>query len=188
MKDKQLINELIQRTRTAQQKVRDNLQALGENQLNWKPDESTWSIGQCLDHLLVSDLAYFPQLKKIADKRFHMSLWQRWSPFSRLFGKILVDQVSEVPKKKMKAPKVLKPSESRIPMNIFERFDKHIDSLVDFFSAASSIDIDKTKIYSPVSSFITYNLRHCFLLIVQHLHRHIRQAEKLKSSANFPAA
>jgi hypothetical protein len=33
---------------------------LSARQVNWKATEAEWSIGQCFDHLAVSNRAYFP--------------------------------------------------------------------------------------------------------------------------------
>ena len=178
MTDGELVEKVIEKIRHAKARaIRFN--ELSAEQLNYKPDEDKWSVGQCLDHLVVSDMLYFPALKKIAEGKYKMKTWERISPFSKLFGKMLADQVTEQVKRKLKAPKVLKPSSSNIDTGIHERFQKHLDTLIAYISACSREDIDKIRITSPVSKFITYNLRHTFIMLSQHLHRHLNQAERI---------
>ena len=184
MKDKRLIDELIFKAEDARKKFKDQLSGLSLSQLNWKPGPETWSIGQCLDHLVVSDCLYFPAYKKITEGKYQVNFWQSWSPFSGLFGKMLVSQVQEQPRKKMKTPKALRPTESKVDIGIYERFDKHLDSLLKYIALSAQLDIDKIKITSPVSKFITYSLRNSFLLLVQHEHRHLNQAIGIRNE--FP--
>jgi hypothetical protein len=185
MKDKVLIEDLITRLEEAEKKVRNHFSGFDLETLNRKLNPETWSIGQCLDHLLVSDCAYFPGLKKITEEKKGMGFWEKWSPFSGLLGKVLVSQVGEYPKKNMHAPKVFIPSSSEIDMGILERFYKHLDTLKEFMALSKDLDLDKIRITSPVSSFITYSLRNAYLLLVQHEHRHINQAIKLKQKMNL---
>jgi hypothetical protein len=39
--------------------------SLSSNQLNWKPDESQWSIGQCIDHLIYFGARYYQSAAEI---------------------------------------------------------------------------------------------------------------------------
>ncbi len=32
----------------------EQFSGLSENQINWKPSEEKWSIGECIDHLVVT--------------------------------------------------------------------------------------------------------------------------------------
>lgn len=186
MKDPVFIQQMIHYGREAGEKVKAEFSNLTPAQLNWKPGEESWSIGQCLDHLIVSDCAYFPVLKKITEGNFRESFWENWSPFGWLFGKIMVSQVQEKPRRKLNAPKIFYPDESNIDPGIFERFHKHLDSLAEYISDCRMVDIDKTHITSPAAKFVTYSLRNAIRLLVQHEHRHINQAIRVKSHKGFP--
>jgi hypothetical protein len=115
-----------------------------------------------------------------------MNFWENWSPLGGLFGKILVSQVKEISRKKLNAPGIFYPSQSDIDMGIEERFNKHLDSLLNYIADCNIMDVDKTHITSPVSKLVTYSLRNAIILIIQHLHRHINQAIKIKSLKEFP--
>jgi hypothetical protein len=180
MKDALFIEKMLGKGKEAGEKVKTEFSNLTLLHLNWKPAPDTWSIGQCLDHLIVSDCLYFPTLRKIAEGRFEMTIWERWSPFSTLFGRMLVQQLQEKVKKKVKAPKVFIPSASQIDLGILERFQKHLDTLLEYIAACKTINLDRTHITSPVSKFITYSLRNAITILIQHEHRHINQAMRVK--------
>ena len=38
---------------------------LSAEQINWKPSEREWSIGQCFDHLIISNRPYVPIFEEI---------------------------------------------------------------------------------------------------------------------------
>ena len=186
MRDGVFIQKMLQNGNDAREKAKASFNQLSLAQLDWKPAEESWSIGQCLDHLIVSDCSYFPALKRIAEGKFKMSYWERWSPFSSLFGKILTSQIQDLPKKKLKAPLIFYPSPHTIDAVILERFYKHFDTLLEYIVSFSKVDIDKIHITSPALKFVTYSLRRAIVLIIQHEHRHINQAIAVTQLKGFP--
>ena len=186
MKDGVFIQEMLQKAKEAREKVKAVFGTLSAAQLSWKPAEESWSIGQCLDHLIVTDCLYFPALKKATAAKFEMSFWENWSPLSGFFGRMLVSQVQELPAKKLTAPKIFLPYETKIDGVILERFHKHLDSLMGYIVACSSVDIDKIHITSPVSKLVTLSLRKAITLLLQHEHRHINQATRVMKAKDFP--
>jgi hypothetical protein len=186
MKDALFIQQILQRGKEAGEKVKTEFSDLSLQQLNWKPAPDSWSIGQCLDHLVISNCSYFPALKKIINNTHQMTAWQKWNPLSGLFGKILADQMQEKVKKKLKAPKVFIPTYSQVDAGILDRFQKHLDTLLEYIAALEKVDLDKIHITSPALKFVTYDLRHTIKILVPHLHRHINQALRVKSKEGFP--
>ena len=186
LKDLRFIQEMLQNGNESGEKAKAEFSNLSLTQLNWKPAEKSWSIGQCLDHLIISDCLYFPALKKITEGKHEMNFWETWSPFTGLFGKILVTQINENPRKKLKAPNIFTPSQSYIDIGIIERFHKHLESLFEYIAGCQRIDIDKTHITSPALKLVTYSLRNAITILIQHEHRHINQALKLKQEKDFP--
>jgi hypothetical protein len=180
MKDASFIAELLLKGREAGDRARALFNHMDIDQLNWKPEAGRWSIAQCLDHLVVSDMTYFPTLKKINAGSYKMSKWERWSPLSGFFGKMLVNQTQEKVTKKLNAPRAFQPSQSKIDLGILDRFHKHLDTLLEYIEGCKHVDIDKTYITSPAFKMVTYKLRHAMQILVQHERRHINQAIKVK--------
>ena len=186
MIDGVFIKEMVQKGNEAEEKVTMELGNLSLTQLNWKTSEECWSIGQCLDHLVISDCLYFPVFKTISTGKYKLSFWESWSPFSGFFGRMLINQVQEKPVKKIKTPKIFSPSESNIDAGITDRFHKHLNTLLDYIAQCNKADIDKVHITSPVSKIVTYNLRRAITILMLHEHRHINQAIKIKAAKDFP--
>ena len=75
--------------------VRDSFGGLTAEQLNWKPAPESWSIGQCLDHLIKSNEEFYPELDKLAAGTRKNTLWQSISPLSGVAGAFLVSTLKK---------------------------------------------------------------------------------------------
>ena len=186
MTDELFINGILQKGKEAKEKVQFEFTDISFQQLNWKPSRESWSIAQCLNHLVVSDSSYFSVLKKITGGKYQMNFWEKYSPFTRVIGRLMKDQLQEQVKRKMKAPRIFLPAASEINIGVLERYYKNLDDFSGLISECRNIDLDKTIITSPVVSFVTYSLRDAFQFLVQHEHRHINQAIRVKKNEKFP--
>jgi len=180
------IKTILQKGKDAKDKASLEFSDISLEQLNWKPFPQSWSIAQCLDHLIMSHTSYFHNLEKITEGNYKMNFWERWSPFTSLSGRLLKQQLQEQPKKKFKAPKKIQPSASEMKMEIVECYYKSLDNFLEYISNCKKIDIDKTIITSPTLSMVTYSLRDAFQFLIQHEHRHINQAIRVKTNEDFP--
>ncbi|MGQ0737876.1 MAG: DinB family protein [Bacteroidota bacterium] len=70
MKDEAFINQLLQKGREAKEKISLNFSVISLEQLNWQPASTSWSIAQCLGHLIVSHSVYFNDLEKITKRKY----------------------------------------------------------------------------------------------------------------------
>ena len=180
------INAILKKVREAKEKVQIEFSNISFQQLNWKPSLEGWSIAQCLYHLVVSDSSYFSLLKDISGGNYRMSFWAKYSPLSKLFGRIMKDQLQEDVKRRLKAPGKLLPGSSDIDPGIIDRYYKNLDNFSALISKCRNIDIDKIIITSPVVSFVTYSLKDALQFLMQHEHRHINQAIRVKTNEKFP--
>lgn len=186
MKDEAFINTILQKGSEAKDKARNAFSGISPEQLNWKPSLQKWSIAQCLDHLVISDSSYFAELEKIIAGNYRMKFWEKYSPFTGMLGKIMKDRLQEEPKIKMKTSKKIQPSSGEMDMGIIDRYHKNLDRFLEYISNCRSVDLDKIIITSPITSVVTYSLRDALQFLIQHEHRHLNQAIRVKVTANFP--
>ncbi len=186
MVDKSFIESILQKGREAKEKATIEFSKLSLTQLNWKPSPTSWSVAQCLQHLVISDNTYFSQLERIASGNSSMNFWEKYSPFTRLLGSMMRSQLKEEVRIKLKAPKKIQPTVSELPGNILEQYDRNLDRFLELISRCSSADVDQTVITSPITKVITYNLRDALQFLLQHEYRHLNQGIRLKNNENFP--
>ena len=184
MTDEVLKAALLEKGKEANEKVRTFFTHFSFEQLNWKPSPESWSIGQCLDHLIVADRCYFPTFEKIISGTYQESIWQKYSPLSGLFGWTLKDQMKEQVKRGMKTSPIFYPTTSAIDLDVVDRYLSNLDTFLNYISTFRKLR--GTIITSPVSPFITYSLRDCLIFLITHEHRHINQAIRVKEMDGFP--
>ena len=155
-------------------------------QLNWKPAPDQWSIGQCFEHLIISNGKYLPVLKTIIEGKYKVSFWERNNPLSNYTGKQMIKTLGKNVVKKYKSPQLFIPSESIISQNIIFDFKNHQAEIFPLFLELENEKYSKTVITSPVSSLITLKLHDLLELIIVHEERHINQSLRVKNNKSFP--
>jgi hypothetical protein len=159
---------------------------LSGEQLNWKPAPASWSVAQCLDHLIRINRLYFPLLESLARGEMKPTLWERMSPFSGLFGRVLIRSVSPQTTRKMKTTAKAEPSASTIDDNIVQRFAQHQDVLTGHLRRVPPDTNGGTIITSPLLGVVTYSLDDCITIVVNHEQRHVQQAKRVVANETFP--
>ncbi len=160
---------------------------LSAEQINWKPSETGWSVGQCFEHLIKSNELFFDKLDEIADGKHKHSFLESFSPLSGFFGNLLINSLKK-DSRKCKAPtqKIVPPSE--IDAEIIEKFAAHQTELIGKIKLTEAADWNKIKITSPFMPLMTYKLVDGFQAIVEHEKRHFRQAERVMQTNDFPSS
>jgi hypothetical protein len=161
---------------------------LSPAQLNWKRSMDEWSIGQCFDHLILTNRPYFPLLEKIAAGAQKRTPWQRMPLLPALFGKLVLGAVSPESARKVKARKDFAPSASDVDGQIIGQFARHQDELMRLMRATESLHLEKIVITSPISPVVTYSLLDGYRILVTHERRHFLQAERVMAAEGFPRA
>lgn len=184
------MDERIQQVTSEMTKVGEEVRAsfgeLTPEQLNWKPAENSWSVAQCLDHIIRTNHEFDDEAKKFKSGTRKNSFWQNYSPLTGWFGRFLIRTAME-DSKKVKAPskRIVPPSE--IGPDIVERFVSEIAEVNRKLEAFAGVDREKTVLSSPFLRLLTYKLDDALTLLVEHTKRHIRQAKRVTGAEGFPS-
>ena len=163
--------------------ARDSFGALTIEQLNWKPAPDSWSVGQCLDHLIKSNEEFFPELDAIAAGTRKNTFWQNWSPLSGIAGAFLVSTLKKDNQKVKTNQKMTPPSD--IGADIIERFAAHQAELAEKLRAADKAEWRKVVLTSPFVKIMTYRMDKGLEAIIEHEKRHLRQAKRVVEMDGF---
>ena len=181
------ISSVIEEMSKTAADARETFGELTAEQLNWKPAEKSWSVAQCLDHLILTNEQFYPEFEKLAAGRRKNTLWQDFSPLTGFFGRFLIKAVTE-DSKKSKAPSKSIVPPSDLPADIVEKFEKNIAEVNEKVAACAEADREKTVVSSPFLAIMTYRLDDAYTVLVEHTKRHIRQAKRVMAADGFPAA
>ena len=164
--------------------VNNSFGSLTAEQINWKPAPESWSVAQCLDHLIKSNEEFFPELDGLAAGTRKNTLWQRFSPLSGIAGAFLVNSLKKDSQKIKTNQKMTPPSD--IDGGIVSIFCGHQDELVSKLRATNSADWRRVVLTSPFVKIMTYRMDTGVQAIIEHEKRHVRQAKRVIETEGFP--
>lgn len=159
--------------------------ALAAHQLNWRQDESRWSVAQCLQHLMTSNNLML-QASQSALSSPASSIWQRIPALPGFFGRALIRSQSPTATRKYNSPRKSTPAASDIPADIVERFVAQHRDLTEWMKTVDERRAARAIMISPFIGFITYSVLDGCRLLAAHDRRHLEQARRVTETAGFP--
>ena len=158
---------------------------LSKAQLNWRPSPRAWSIGQCLEHLAISNEVYMEPIKRSLLNRPAEPVNEIAIPwFGRWFIRVYIDPRTQ--KRKAKAPRKSAPVAPELEASILDRFLASDIKVREVISLASVHDVNRVRFVNPFVGWIRFTVGTGFEIIARHNHRHLGQAERVKQSPGFP--
>ena len=186
MSSRDELQELQEDLFTISNNTRDEFGRLDVAQLNWKSAPERWSVGQCFDHLVTSNAAYFPIFESVINGQKKSRAIERFPLLPNLWGKLLIKSLDPKAPRKLKAPGRFQPSSSDISGSIIEDFVEHQTKVAESIEAIGKLNPERIVITSPAASMVTYSLMDAFRIIVVHEKRHFQQAQRVTQEARFP--
>jgi len=160
--------------------------SLSPSQLNWKPSAERWSVGQCFDHLITTNLTYLPIIDSVIAGKKQSNVWQKLPVLPGMWGKLLLKFLDPASTRKVKAPKKFEPAQSDINGSIIHDFVAHQSLVAEKMQATANLDPARIVITSPASSMVAYSLMDAYRIIAVHERRHFQQAQRVTEESGFP--
>jgi hypothetical protein len=152
---------------------------LTNEQFNWKPNESSWSIAQVMEHLDVTSESYYQPIEAVRNGNYKLPFTGKLTFLVNFFGRFILNAVKPEAKSKIKTFPIWEPSKSNISGDIFGKFNHSQEKLKQFIQGCQDLLDKGTRISSPASRTIVYNLDAAFDIIVTHQLRHLEQARRV---------
>ena len=183
------LNEMRDRLLDSCDRAKALAEGLDAAQINWKPDERTWSIAQCYDHVRRGADDYAEVLEPLIERARESGRYPADDPEPRhsSMGRLIIAFVEPCAKRKMKSPKSFAPSASEIPVSVVDRFVTSHGHVADLVKACDGIDPNRLRMSSPELRVIRMNVADAFAILAMHAERHLAQAERVHDLPNFPA-
>jgi hypothetical protein len=180
------VDKVITEFRNVTNDVKSSFGRLSPEQVNWKPTPESWSVGQCLDHLIRSNEEFYSELEKLAAGTRKNTFWQSWSPLSSIAGSFLVSTLKKDGNKVKTNQKMTPPSD--IPADIVNRFERHQDEFMEKILGTANNDWNKVILTSPFIKIMTYKMNVGLEALIEHEKRHVRQAKRVVAADGFPGS
>ncbi|CAN5416506.1 hypothetical protein BH23BAC1_BH23BAC1_18780 [soil metagenome] len=161
------------------QKFSKKFNHFSREELNWKPDPGTWSIGQIIDHLIVLNKTYFPIIKNLKEGRYQLPFVGKIGFITNSLGNLLLKSVEPDRKKKVKTFPVWESDASYIENDILDCFLIHQEDMKKLIAESEDLLANGAVISSPANKMIVYKLEKAFEIIIAHEKRHFNQAKEV---------
>jgi hypothetical protein len=175
-----LASELSANDRTAQTLTA----GLAEEQLNWQPAPGSWSVGQCLEHLCLTNEAYRQAISAALQGKPDApteNIRPGW--FGRWFIRSFVEPSPN--KKRAKAPSKIRPA-ARVELSIFDRFLSDNRAWRELIVGARGKNVNRIRFANPFVPGIRFTVGTGLEIISGHERLHLLQGQRVRDSATFP--
>jgi hypothetical protein len=157
---------------------------LTEEQLNWQPELGSWSVGQCLEHLCITNEAYLTPISAALKEKPDSPVEQitpGW--FGRWFIRSFVEPSPNG--KRVSAPPKIRPA-ARVDLAVLNRFLSSNKSCRELIGRARDKDINRIRFWNPFVPGVRFTAGTGLEIIAGHERRHLMQAERVRNLMNFP--
>ena len=154
-------------------------------QLNWKPRPQAWSVGQCLEHLSISNEVYVdPMTESLGCQPAGPvdEITPGW--FGRWFIRTYIEPTTQ--RRRARAPRKIVPVARHIDASILDRFIASNAAVRDVIGRAQQHDVNRVRFRNPFVPLIRFTVGTGLQIIARHNHRHLLQAERVIEMSGFP--
>ena len=158
--------------------------ALTEDQLNWQPAPGCWSVGQCLEHLCITNEAYLPAIVAALREKQDAPVEQivpGW--FAGWFLRSFIEPSPQG--KRVPAPSKIRPT-VLVGLPVLERFLSGNQGCQGVILSARNKDVNRIRFWNPLLKGIRFTVGTGLEIIAGHERRHLLQAERVRNSTGFP--
>lgn len=152
---------------------------LSIDHLNWKPDSTSWSIAQIIQHLITVNESYFPVFDNLKKGDQKLPLIARFGFVVSFLGNMILKSVQPENSKKMRTFLVWQPGKSKLPPEILNNFLNSQSRFKEYLRESNDLIYQNTVISSPANKNIVYKLETAFDIIISHQERHYNQAKRV---------
>jgi hypothetical protein len=157
---------------------------LTEEKLNWQPEPSAWSVGQCLEHLCITNEAYLPRMISALQDQPDSPVEQITPGFlARWFIQNFIEPSPN--SKRAQAPRKIRPG-ARVAPTVIDRFLSGNKACRELIVGARSKNVNRIGFWNPFVPGLRFTVGTGLEVISGHERRHLLQAERVRGAVNFP--
>jgi len=178
----ELLSALDDNDRRAEELARD----LDDERFNWRPDERSWSIAQCLDHLNAASAAYLTPMREALEAGRRKGMERRGPIRPGFLERWFVAEMGPSPKRRLRAPRKIVPAAHKGRTEVMADWRRWQEEARDLLREAAGVDLNRTRFVNPFVPLLRFTVGTGFLVIATHQRRHLLQGETVKANPGFP--
>ncbi|HJZ78811.1 MAG TPA: DinB family protein [Pyrinomonadaceae bacterium] len=154
-------------------------------QLVWRPNAESWSIADCLNHLVVTGNQSLPRIRAALTAPQSRQSFGLGAFPQAVFGNLLIRWMDAPPKIRFKAPKAYRPALNLPADKIVNDFFLLQEEIISCLKESQGMDLARIKVSNPVSTWLKLSLGQEFALAAAHERRHLWQAWRVREKQNL---
>lgn len=159
---------------------------LTPEQLYWRPAVGSWSIGECIIHIAVTNRGMLPGIDAAIERARRRGLHAA-GPFRHGWpGSWLVRALEPPVARKVKTARWAQPQAGGNADSIEHDLHASHAEVIERMRRAQGYHLGKVKVQSPFTPLLRYSLGQAFAIIAAHGRRHVWQAEQVRGNPEFP--
>ena len=169
-----LLEDLKKRT-IANIKQAELFKSLSEDMLNWRKEEASWSILECLAHLNMYSDFYIPEITasiQTSPNAYGQYFKSGW--LGDYFAQMMYPKTKL---NKVKTPKAYNPLGRTLNKGTISKFISDQDEMMQALERAMEVDLNRTRTSIAILKFIKLRLGDTLRIVVYHNQRHVQQAQ-----------
>lgn len=179
MNTETLIQSLIDDVRLIINKV-EKLKFYELDSLKWRESENSWNILECLEHLNLYGQFYLPQIEmEIKNSNTTSDIQFKSGLLGGYFAKSILPKNNT---KKIKTFKNKNPINASLNNDVIDNFIDQQIRLLDLLIKSRHVSLNKIKIRTSISSFLSLNLGDTFQFLINHIIRHLDQINRIEAA------
>ena len=171
-------DDAIKYGKETQNKLGDAIKGLSENQLNWKPADSVWSVAECVEHIALSEKNIFDWAMMTLKEPANPSKRSELKMDDAAVKKLITDRSFRAKTREGFIPS----GEFGDAWKTFDVFKERRTALVNYIGQTKD-DLRNHFAELPFGTVDTYQL---LLFLIGHTERHTLQIAEVKSMPGFP--
>jgi len=160
---------------------------LDDERFNWRPDERSWSVAQCLDHLNVANRVYLTTMREALERARQAGAVRRGALRPGVVGRWFVASLEPPPKRRLPAPKKIVPAARKGRTEVMAEWGRTQGEVKELLREAAGLDLNGTRFVNPFIPLVRFSIATGFQVIAAHERRHLWQAGRVKANPRFPA-
>ena len=173
-----------------EQDARTLVDGLGESRGTWQPRPGSWSVAECLDHLVTGNRVSLDAMSPSAERALTEGRLRRGPATPGLIGGWFVRSLEPPvnPRFKMPAPRKIRPRASPPLADARDQFFASHHDVVTFLRQYAAIDLARVTFPNPFIRGVRFSLATGLHVLAAHERRHLWQAWRVRRAAEQDAA
>jgi hypothetical protein len=173
--------DLIQSLQDARKEFIESVSGLSDQQWRWKPTPERWSVGECAEHIVLSEEMLFAKAKEALHNPPDPDWEAKTGPKTAILLSVMAQR-----KGKATAPEEIVPTGKMTRADIMSQYERQRAATLKF-AETTDIALKEHIAPHPFPIFNPLNAYQWVLYIPLHNMRHDKQIAEVKATPGFPA-